>query len=61
MVAGLAELAKASSLSFELVQIKTPSSRLELHERGARHKLDLDDRVSLSFVEAPSDSPLRRN
>ena len=57
MVAGLAELAKASSLSFELVQIKTPSSRLELHERGARHKLDLDDRVSLSFVEAPSDSP----
>jgi glycosyltransferase involved in cell wall biosynthesis len=55
MVESLAEIGKASSVSFVLVAIETPTARL--HRNSLRAKLGEEARVSLSFIEAEKDDP----
>ena len=57
VVESLAELGRASPLSFELVLIETPSDPLERSDKTARLALEQGDHVGLSFVEAQSDNP----
>jgi hypothetical protein len=54
MVASLAELARASSLSFDLVVIETPRAWDNREDRLCRVG---DDRAGLSFVQTSGDNP----